>query len=124
MKGRNSLAGPLADPAGDAGFADDHPERVGFFTDTSAESPVPVGPVGSPARPGSWRPVVRGCSMNATCRHEFAPSEPVLSNDMPSRSSPSSGTAFHVLQATSQALHPMHTEVSVKNPTRSGWSPA
>ena len=35
MKGRNSLAGPLADPAGDAGFADDHPERVGFFTDTS-----------------------------------------------------------------------------------------
>ena len=35
MKGRNSLSGPLADPAGDAGFADDHPERVGFFTDTS-----------------------------------------------------------------------------------------
>ena len=35
MKGRNSLAGPLADPAGDAGYADDHPERVGFFTDTS-----------------------------------------------------------------------------------------
>jgi len=35
VKGRNSLSGPLADPAGDAGFADDHPERVGFFTDTS-----------------------------------------------------------------------------------------
>jgi formate dehydrogenase iron-sulfur subunit len=35
MKGRNSLSGPLADPAGDAGFADEHPERVGFFTDTS-----------------------------------------------------------------------------------------
>ena len=61
--------------------------------------------------------------MNATCRHEFAPSEPVLSNDMPSRSSPSSGTAFHVLQATSHALQPMQTEVSVKNPTRSGCSP-
>jgi hypothetical protein len=60
--------------------------------------------------------------MNATCRHEFAPSEPVLSNDIPSRSSPSSGTAFHVLHATSQALQPMQTEVSVKNPTRSGWS--
>ena len=35
MKGRNSLSGPLADPAGDAGYAGDHPERVGFFTDTS-----------------------------------------------------------------------------------------
>ncbi|GAA4844595.1 4Fe-4S dicluster domain-containing protein [Pseudonocardia benzenivorans] len=28
------LSGPLADPSGDAGYAD-HPERVGFFTDTS-----------------------------------------------------------------------------------------
>ncbi|MCW2941186.1 MAG: hypothetical protein JWN00_4171 [Actinomycetia bacterium] len=26
------------------------------------------------------------------------------------------GRAFHSLQATSQALQPMHTEVSVKNP--------
>jgi formate dehydrogenase iron-sulfur subunit len=34
VKGRNSLAGPLADPAGDAGYAE-HPDRVGFFTDTS-----------------------------------------------------------------------------------------
>ena len=88
----------------------------------SADNPDPDAPVGSPASPGSCRPVDRGCSMNATCRHEFAPSEPVLSNDMPSRSSPSSGTAFHVLHATSQALQPMQTEVSVKNPTRSGWS--
>ncbi|MFD2078542.1 formate dehydrogenase iron-sulfur subunit [Actinopolymorpha cephalotaxi] len=31
----NRLAGPLADPAGDAGHPDDHPQRVGFFTDTS-----------------------------------------------------------------------------------------
>jgi formate dehydrogenase iron-sulfur subunit len=30
----NSLYGPLADVAGDAGYAS-HPERVGFFTDTS-----------------------------------------------------------------------------------------
>src|SRR5258705_3223774 len=35
---------------------------------------------------------------------------------------PSSGTAFHSLQATSQALHPMQTEVSVKKPIRGGWS--
>ena len=35
MKGRNSLWGPLADPAGDAGYVAEHPERVGFFTDTS-----------------------------------------------------------------------------------------
>jgi len=31
----NRLAGPLPDPAGDAGHASNHPERVGFFTDTS-----------------------------------------------------------------------------------------
>jgi formate dehydrogenase iron-sulfur subunit len=30
----NRLYGPLADPSGDAGYAD-HPQRVGFFTDTS-----------------------------------------------------------------------------------------
>ena len=35
---------------------------------------------------------------------------------------PSSGSAFHSLQATSQALQPMQTEVSVKNPIRGGWS--
>ena len=32
---RNSLYGPLADVAGDAGYPDSHPGRVGFFTDTS-----------------------------------------------------------------------------------------
>ncbi|MEU6265032.1 4Fe-4S dicluster domain-containing protein [Saccharopolyspora shandongensis] len=31
----NRLSGPLADPAGEAGYPPDHPERVGFFTDTS-----------------------------------------------------------------------------------------
>ncbi|GDY31862.1 4Fe-4S dicluster domain-containing protein [Gandjariella thermophila] len=32
---RDRLAGPLADPAGEAGHADGHPPRMGFFTDTS-----------------------------------------------------------------------------------------
>jgi formate dehydrogenase iron-sulfur subunit len=31
----NSFYGPLDDPAGNAGYPDDHPPRVGFFTDTS-----------------------------------------------------------------------------------------
>ena len=31
----NSWYGPLADPSGNAGYAADHPPRVGFFTDTS-----------------------------------------------------------------------------------------
>jgi formate dehydrogenase iron-sulfur subunit len=31
----NRLYGPLADVSGDAGYAADHPQRVGFFTDTS-----------------------------------------------------------------------------------------
>src|SRR5580704_14221229 len=67
--------------------------------------------------------VVRlGCSMNATWRHVLAPSAPVLSYDMPSISRPSSGMPFHSLHATSHALQPMHTELSVKNPLRGGES--
>ena len=54
--------------------------------------------------------------MKATCRQVLAPSMPVLSKDMPSRLIPSSGTSFHSLQATSHALQPMQTEVSVKKP--------
>src|ERR1022692_5022699 len=60
--------------------------------------------------------------MNATCRQVEAPSSPVLSYDIPVSSSPSSGTMFHSLQATSQALQPMQTEVSVRNPIRAGCS--
>ena len=44
----------------------------------------------------------------------------VLSYDIPVRDRPSSGTWFHSLHATSQALQPMQTEVSVKKPTRGG----
>ncbi len=32
---RNRLSGPLEDVSGDAGYVAGHPERVGFFTDTS-----------------------------------------------------------------------------------------
>src|SRR5690349_22814080 len=58
------------------------------------------------------------CSMKATCRQVSAPRPCVLSYDQPVSSSPSSGTEFHSLHATSQALHPMQTDVSVKNPIR------
>jgi formate dehydrogenase iron-sulfur subunit len=34
-RSEHSLYGPLADVAGDAGYVAGHPERVGFFTDTS-----------------------------------------------------------------------------------------
>src|SRR5581483_4844257 len=66
-----------------------------------------------PPSPSSTR---RGlsCSTNATCRHEFAPRALVLSYDSPVQTRPSSGTRFHSLQATSQALQPMQTDVSVK----------
>src|ERR1700761_4159523 len=66
--------------------------------------------------------VATGCSMKATCRQVEAPSRTVLSYDMPVRASPSSGTAFHSLHATSQALQPMHPDVSVKKPFRGGCS--
>src|SRR5437588_13118927 len=58
-------------------------------------------------------------STKATCRHVEAPSCAVLSYDMAVNTSPSSGNWFHCLHATSHALHPMHTVVSVKNPTGS-----
>ena len=72
----------------------------------------------------SCHPCRTGCSMKATCRHEFALSPPVLSYEWPRRSKPSSGTAFHSLQATSQALQPMQTLVSVKKPIRGRASPS
>src|SRR3982751_157488 len=58
------------------------------------------------------------CSMNATCRHVFAFSSPVLSYEWPVKGCMSSGTKFHSLHATSHALQPMQTVVSVKKPTR------
>src|SRR5256714_1692752 len=57
-------------------------------------------------------------SMNATCRHASGPSCSVLSYDLPDHSIPCWGMTFHSLQATSHALQPMQTEVSVKKPTR------
>src|SRR6266540_700444 len=54
-------------------------------------------------------------SMNSTWRQFCASSRPVLS--YPSRKAGSlPGSSFHSLQATSQALQPMHTLVSVKKP--------
>src|SRR3954462_9579998 len=47
------------------------------------------------------------------------PDRPIASR-LPCESS--IGSVFHSLHATSQALQPMHTEVSVKKPTRAGWS--
>src|SRR5438128_2660914 len=67
----------------------------------------------SPGSPtvGIGRSTVRLCSMKATCRHEFAPSWPVLSYDIPDSPmtsrfpcASSIGSVFHSLQATSQAL--------------------
>ena len=65
-----------------------------------------------------WSSTGIRCSMNATWRQVVAPSAPVLSSEVPRWFIPSAGTSFHSLQATSQALQPMHSEVSVKNPTR------
>src|SRR4051812_22155664 len=70
----------------------------------------------SPREPDSWSASGLRCSMNATWRHVSAPRPCVLSYDVPESVSPSSGTWFHSLHATSQALQPMHTDVSVKKP--------
>src|SRR3954471_12276339 len=59
-------------------------------------------------------------STKRTCRHVDAPSEPVESYEprLPN-TEPSAGRSFHCLHATSHALQPMHTVVSVKKPMRS-----
>src|SRR5436190_21193018 len=57
-----------------------------------------------------------GCSMNCTWRQVFAPRSIVLSYDIPVSCWIESGTWFHSLQATSHALQPMHSDVSVKKP--------
>src|SRR5258705_12054166 len=57
-----------------------------------------------------------GCSMNCTWRQLFASRSTVLSSDQPVIPPIVSGTWFHSLHATSQALQPMHSEVSLKKP--------
>src|SRR4051794_12032561 len=103
--------------------------RLTSSPDSAGEGPLSwrVSP-GSP-NVGIGRSTARLCSMNATCRHEFAPSWPVLSYDIPDKPrvsrlpcESSIGSVFHSLHATSQALQPIQTEVSVKKPTRAGWS--
>ncbi len=94
--------------------------------DISQRMPATAPALSATPAPGPSAPSVtltgRCCSMNATCRHVSAPSPTELSYDIPVSARPSSGTWFHSLHATSHALQPMHTDVSVKNPIR-GWSP-
>src|SRR5580698_6602104 len=95
--------------------SDDINHRIPVAGDASMFWPGMASTIGSAVKP--LPAVVRlGCSMNATCRQVLAPSAPVLSYDMPSISRPSSGMPFHSLHATSQALQPIQTELSVKNP--------
>src|SRR5690242_2611768 len=57
-----------------------------------------------------------GRSTNETWRQVEAPRWPVLSYESPVKLKPSSGSWFHCLHATSQALQPMQIVVSVKKP--------
>src|SRR4051794_18071346 len=127
-------------PYGQAGMQYPQPLQMSSCTTTVPNSVRNSDPVGHTSRQAacvqclqtldiisqrmSSRPSARptGCSMKATCRQELAVSPPVLSNDMPSRLNPLSGTPFHSLQATSHAMQPIQTLVSVKKPIRGGAS--
>src|SRR2546429_5451306 len=122
-------------PNGQAGTQYPQPLHTSSWTTTVPNSVRNSAPVGQTSRQAdsvqclhtsldiSHRmPSAAGCSTKATWRQVDAPRPTVLSYDIPDRLMPSSGTAFHSLQATSHALHPMHTEVSVKKPIRGGWS--
>src|SRR5690606_18763546 len=56
------------------------------------------------------------CSTKSTCRHVVAERSRVLSYEMPVKWKPSAGRLFHCLHATSHALQPMQSVVSVKKP--------
>src|SRR5579859_945146 len=77
---------------------------------TSEEKVHEVGSAALPPKPGTG-----GCSTNFTWRQVEAPTAPVLSYENPLQSKPSWSTPFHSLQATSQALQPMHNVESVRN---------
>src|SRR4051794_1854777 len=66
----------------------------------------------------------RRCSMNATWRHVSELRRAVLTYDWALKPKSSVGSWFHSLHATSQALQPMHSDVSVKNPIRGCASPS
>src|SRR5436305_288491 len=57
-----------------------------------------------------------GRSTKLTWRQVAEPRCSELSYDIPVKRNPSSGSWFHCLQATSQALQPMQSVVSVKKP--------
>src|SRR5207237_10635338 len=108
---------------------------------TVSNSVRTIAPVGHTSRQPAWtqclhtsdiinqRPPTRfgsvtsNCSMNLTWRYVVPESSTVLSYELPDRrkccGSSSAGSWFHSLHATSQALQPIHSVVSVKKPT--GW---
>ena len=86
--------------------------RMGFFTDTS----VCIGCKACEVACKEWN-LVPDDGTDASDLYRLTG----MSYDVPSRSKPSAGSWFHSLQATSQALQPMHTDVSVKNPIRGCW---
>src|SRR3954471_3714752 len=61
-------------------------------------------------------PRVIGHSRKLTWRQVEEPRRSELSYDIPVKRNPSAGSWFHCLQATSQALQPMQSVVSVKKP--------
>src|SRR5438309_11048378 len=70
-------------------------------------------------------PLLSGtCSMNCTCRQFCASSWPVLSYESAVNVGGSPWSWFHSLHATSQALHPIQIDVSVKKPMGFSWTAA
>src|SRR5215213_2925444 len=105
-------------PNGQAGTQYPQPLQTSCCTTTVSNSVRNRAPVGHTSRQAAWvqclhtsddmshrTPESGDFSMNATCRQVSAPKAPVLSYDMARKSSPSSGTPFHSLHATSHALH-------------------
>src|SRR5438270_5395214 len=116
-------------PNGQAPMQSRQPLQTSDWMTTVSNSVRTIAPVGQTSRQPARTQCLHtsdennqpnGCSrsMNATWRQVEAPSATVLSYEWPLSRKPSSGNWFHCLQATSHALQPMHTLVSVKKPRR------
>src|SRR5205814_5175441 len=127
-------------PNGQAPMQSRQPLQTSDWMTTVSNSVRMIAPVGQTSRQPArtqclqtsdiisqrpWRRSASNCSMNFTWRQWMPSSRRVLSYESPEsvlRPPLVAGSWFHSLHATSHALHPMHTVVSVKNPMGSGIS--
>src|SRR5690606_13911796 len=96
--------------------SDMNSHRCPGFAHCSLVVRLPQGSNSADRSPHDSKRDSSNCSTNTTCRHVVAERSRVLSYETPVKWKPSAGRLFHCLHATSHALQPMQSVVSVKKP--------